>query len=62
MARYVKGDNIDLDSTLGQSFFGVAGRSTGEEWERDIEARYTIQSGPVKGMVSFKASFIANRL
>lgn len=39
LIRYVSGDNIDL---------GAAG--TGEEWERDIDFVYTIQSGPFKNV------------
>ncbi|WP_339846028.1 OprD family porin [uncultured Halopseudomonas sp.] len=39
LVRYVSGDNIDL---------GAAG--TGEEWERDIDFVYTIQSGPFKNV------------
>ncbi|MBL4833327.1 MAG: OprD family porin [Pseudomonas sp.] len=39
LVRYVSGDNIDL---------GAAG--TGEEWERDIDFVYTVQSGPFKNV------------
>ncbi|WP_163831979.1 OprD family outer membrane porin [Spartinivicinus ruber] len=51
MTRYIKGDNIDLDSSLSNSALGISGESSrGEEWERDIEARYTLQNGSLKGM------------
>ncbi|MDE1464051.1 OprD family outer membrane porin [Spartinivicinus poritis] len=51
MTRYIKGDNIDLDSSISQAAVGISGESSrGEEWERDIEARYTLQSGSLKGM------------
>lgn len=39
MTRYLKGDN-----------FTVATGGEGKEWERDIEARYVVQSGPAKDL------------
>ncbi|WP_051311689.1 OprD family porin [Zooshikella ganghwensis] len=51
MTRYIKGDNIDLDSSISQAALGISGESKrGEESERDIEARYTLQSGSLKGL------------
>ncbi|MDE1462363.1 OprD family outer membrane porin [Spartinivicinus poritis] len=51
MIRYVKGDNIDLDSKLSGAALGISGVSSrGEEWERDIEAKYTFQEGSLKDM------------
>jgi imipenem/basic amino acid-specific outer membrane pore len=39
MTRYVKGTGANIAST-----------SNGKEWERDIEAKYVIQSGPAKDL------------
>ncbi len=39
-ARYLRGDNITLAN-------GASGQS---EWERDLEAAYTVQSGPLKDL------------
>ncbi|WP_426117035.1 OprD family porin [Pseudomonas sp. DSP3-2-2] len=39
-ARYIKGNNISLAS----------GASNQNEWERDLEAAYVIQSGPMKNL------------
>ena len=53
LARYVKGDNAE-----------VAGSSLeGREWERDLELKYVVQSGPLKDLyvrlrnASFRSSF-----
>lgn len=53
LTRYVKGDNAE-----------VAGSSAeGREWERDIELKYVVQSGPLKALyvrlrnASFRSSF-----
>ncbi|SEJ84845.1 outer membrane porin, OprD family [Pseudomonas linyingensis] len=53
LTRYVKGDNAE-----------VAGSSLeGSEWERDIELKYAVQSGPLKDLyvrlrnASFRSSF-----
>ncbi|MCM2330176.1 MAG: OprD family porin [Pseudomonas sagittaria] len=53
LARYVKGDNAE-----------VAGSSAeGREWERDLELKYVVQSGPLKDLyvrlrnASFRSSF-----
>ncbi|WP_367400475.1 OprD family outer membrane porin [Pseudomonas sp. MM227] len=40
LARYLRGDNIILAN-------GASGQS---EWERDLEAAYTVQSGPLKDL------------
>lgn len=40
LARYLRGDNITLAN-------GASGQS---EWERDLEAAYTVQSGPLKDL------------
>jgi hypothetical protein len=37
--RYIKGDNVDT----GRGF-------EGEEWERDLDIGYAVQSGPLKGL------------
>lgn len=39
-ARYLRGDNITLAN-------GASGQT---EWERDLEAAYTVQSGPLKNL------------
>ena len=53
LTRYIKGDNAE-----------VAGSSEeGREWERDIEFKYVVQSGPLKDLyvrlrnASFRSSF-----
>ncbi|MNP04953.1 Porin D precursor [compost metagenome] len=54
MGRYVRGDNID-DSQYdggpngGQGVYGAYG-SDGRRWERNLEARYVVQSGPAKDL------------
>ncbi|KHK61559.1 OprD family porin [Pseudomonas frederiksbergensis] len=40
MTRYVTGDGVELG----------AGRGNGEEWERDTDIAYVIQSGPLKNL------------
>ncbi len=55
MTRYVRGSNIADDST------GVE-RNNGKNWERDIEAKYVLQSGAAKDL-SFRlrqATYRAN--
>ncbi|SFQ34453.1 outer membrane porin, OprD family [Geopseudomonas sagittaria] len=56
LARYVKGDNAE-----------VAGSSAeGREWERDLELKYVVQSGPLKDLyvrlrnASFRSSFASD--
>ena len=39
MTRYVSGDNVNL-----------AGGAEGEEWERDTDIAYVVQSGPLKNL------------
>jgi imipenem/basic amino acid-specific outer membrane pore len=39
MTRYVKGTGANTSTT-----------NNGKEWERDIEAKYVIQSGPAKDL------------
>lgn len=54
MARYVRGDNID-DSHYdggpngGQGLYGAYG-SDGKRWERNLETRYVVQSGPARNL------------
>ncbi|CAI8749640.1 Porin D [Pseudomonas sp. IT-P253] len=51
MSRYVSGDHID-DSHYDGGPNGAYGRygSDGKQWERDIEARYVVQSGKAKDL------------
>lgn len=51
MSRYVNGDHID-DSHYDGGVNGAYGRygSDGKRWERDIEARYVVQSGTAKDL------------
>lgn len=51
MSRYVNGDHID-DSHYDGGPNGAYGRygSDGKRWERDIEARYVVQSGKAKDL------------
>lgn len=51
MSRYVSGDHID-DSHYDGGANGAYGRygSDGKRWERDIEARYVVQSGKAKDL------------
>lgn len=59
--RYVKGDNVDT----GRNF-------EGEDWERDLDLGYTVQSGPLKNVSvrvrnavarsNYRASIDENRL
>ncbi|MEW7860288.1 outer membrane porin, OprD family [Pseudomonas sp. GW456-L14] len=51
MSRYVSGDHID-DSHYDGGVNGAYGRygSDGKRWERDIEARYIVQSGKAKDL------------
>ncbi len=51
MARYISGDHID-DSHYRGGPTGAYGRygEDGKRWERDIEMRYVVQSGPAKDL------------
>ncbi|WP_095051805.1 OprD family porin [Pseudomonas sp. Irchel s3b2] len=51
MSRYVSGDHID-DSDYDGGPNGAYGRygDDGKRWERDIEARYVVQSGTAKDL------------
>ncbi|MGE7956319.1 OprD family porin [Pseudomonas sp. NPDC089530] len=51
MSRYVSGDHID-DSHYDGGANGAYGRygSDGKRWERDLEARYVVQSGKAKDL------------
>ena len=43
--RYIKGDNVDVLATNGSG-----GGYEGEEWERDLDIGYTVQSGALKNL------------
>jgi imipenem/basic amino acid-specific outer membrane pore len=51
MSRYIRGDHID-DSHYDGGPNGAYGRygDDGKRWERDIEARYVVQSGPARDL------------
>ncbi|WP_193075900.1 OprD family porin [Pseudomonas sp. FME51] len=66
MARYITGDDID-DSRYNGGPNGVygwystnTGGKKGKHWERDLEARYVVQSGPAKDL-SVRASYAVHR-
>lgn len=51
-ALYVRGFDIDgsrVDPRGGYAYLGYS--RGGKHWERDLEARYVVQSGKAKGMV-----------
>lgn len=43
--RYIRGDNVDVLATNGSG-----GGYEGEEWERDLDIGYTVQSGALKNL------------
>ncbi|HSX70332.1 MAG TPA: OprD family outer membrane porin, partial [Pseudomonas sp.] len=53
MTRYIKGDNAEVAGSTEE----------GREWERDIEFKYVVQSGPLEDLyvrlrnASFRSSF-----
>ena len=53
LARYVKGDHAEVSGSSAE----------GREWERDLELKYVVQSGPLKDLyvrlrnASFRSSF-----
>jgi imipenem/basic amino acid-specific outer membrane pore len=50
-AAYLRGDHIDgthVDPDGGYAYLGYG--KGGKHWERDLEARYVVQSGKAKGM------------
>ncbi|MNQ69974.1 Porin D precursor [compost metagenome] len=51
MGRYINGDHID-DSHYQGGPNGTYGRygEDGKRWERDIELRYVVQSGPARDL------------
>ncbi|SDS22598.1 imipenem/basic amino acid-specific outer membrane pore [Halopseudomonas litoralis] len=61
MARYVTGRDID-DSKYDGGANGVYGwyGEDGKHWERDLEAQYTVQSGPAKNL-SIRARYATHR-
>ena len=50
MARYITGDDVDGTKADPNSAFAGAIGADGKEWERDIEAKYVIQTGPAKDL------------
>ena len=55
MARYITGDDIDgTKADLGGAYFsatnGFAYGANGKHWERDLEAKYVVQSGAAKDL------------
>lgn len=66
MARYITGRGID-DTHYNGGTNGVygwysasTGGKDGKHWERDLEARYIVQSGPAKDL-SVRASYAVHR-
>lgn len=43
--RYIRGDNVDAQATNRGS-----PRYEGQDWERDLDIGYTLQSGSLKGL------------
>ncbi|MCY1297420.1 Porin D [compost metagenome] len=60
MARYIKGDQIDFTKAdpTGSSF--RAGVDDEKHWERDLEAKYVVQSGAAKNL-SFRVRQATHR-
>ena len=58
MTRYLSGDNVDLG----------AGRPQGQEWERNMDIGYVLQSGPLKNLglkwrnATLRSSYFGNDL
>ena len=50
MARYVRGSNIDYTQADPLSGFFIAGGDNENHWERDLEAKYIVQSGAAKDL------------
>jgi len=50
MARYIKGDNIDFTKADPNGAYFRAGVDDGKHWERDLEAKYVVQSGSAKDL------------
>ena len=49
-AAYTRGSKIDGSRTDPRGGYAYLGYGTnGKHWERDLEARYVVQSGPAKG-------------
>lgn len=51
-AAYVRGDHINgsrVDPKGGYAYLGYG--KDGKHWERDLEARYVVQSGSAKGAI-----------
>lgn len=66
MARYITGRGIDDTHYNGGSngvygwYSASTGGKDGKHWERDLEARYIVQSGPAKDL-SVRASYAVHR-
>ncbi|MGQ7814423.1 OprD family porin [Metapseudomonas furukawaii] len=50
MARYIKGDQIDFTKADPNGVYFRAGFDDEKRWERDLEAKYVIQSGAAKNL------------
>jgi imipenem/basic amino acid-specific outer membrane pore len=50
MARYITGDNIDGTKADPMGAYAGAYGSNGKHWERDLEAKYVVQSGAAKDL------------
>ncbi|HSC85319.1 MAG TPA: OprD family porin [Pseudomonas sp.] len=62
MARYITGDDVDGTKADVNGPYAGLGGDNGEEWERDLEAKYVFQEGAAKDL-SFRlrwASWRAN--
>ena len=66
MVRYITGRDIDNSDYNGghlayaNAYSATIGGKKGKHWERDIEARYVVQSGPVKDL-AVRASYAVHR-
>lgn len=59
MARYIKGDIDGSGYSSADGPYGYAA-AAGKEWERDLEARYVVQSGAAKDL-SFRVRYATHR-
>jgi imipenem/basic amino acid-specific outer membrane pore len=50
MARYIKGDQIDFTKADPTGLYFRAGVDDEKRWERDVEAKYVVQSGSAKNL------------
>ncbi|MGY2257920.1 OprD family porin [Pseudomonas sp. SDO55104_S430] len=60
MTRYIKGDQIDFTKADPSGAYYRAGADDEKEWERNIEAKYVVQSGSAKDL-SFRVRQATHR-